>query len=103
MKIHQLENGVRFEYEGETYIKTGPLFATGKNGPRLIPKYALLTPLGEAKIPMHASTGTRLTRASVLNAFEAFFTDCKAMLHDDHQSALESCRERFLKDIDSAS
>ena len=103
MKIHQLENGARFEYEGEAYVKTGPLFATGKNGPRLIPKYALLTPLGEAKSPMHASTGTRLTKASVLNAFEAFFADCKAMVDEDHQSTLESCRERFLKDIDSAS
>jgi len=30
MKIHQLPQGARFDYEGEEYVKTGPLFATGK-------------------------------------------------------------------------
>ena len=47
MKIHLLPMGARFVYEGEEYVKTGPLFASGKGGQRLIPKYAVLTPLGD--------------------------------------------------------
>ncbi|MCX7162613.1 MAG: hypothetical protein NT083_06165 [Rhodocyclales bacterium] len=32
MKIHQLPQGARFEYEGSEYVKTGPLSGTGKEG-----------------------------------------------------------------------
>ena len=103
MKIHQLANGARFEYEGETYVKTGPLFATGKNGPRLIPKYALLKPLGDAPISTPESTPAFLTKTAVLDAFDAFFADCKAMVDEDRQSSLEASRVRFLKNIDGAS
>jgi hypothetical protein len=49
MKIHQLPPGARFEYEGEEYVKTGPLLGTGKGGQRLIPKYAVLKVQGTSE------------------------------------------------------
>jgi len=96
MKIHQLANGVRFEYEGEEYVKTGPLFATGKNGQRLIPKYAVLKPLDDSRATAEGDTAL-VSRAMVVDAFDAFFAECTATLPDDRKSALEAGRARFLK------
>lgn len=100
MKIHQLPQGARFEYEGEEYVKTGPLFATGKAGQRLIPKYAVLKPLGEvAAIPRKASSDS-ISRAAVLDGFSTFYTDCKALVPEDRQPVLDAARDRFLKAFD---
>lgn len=97
MKIHQLANGARFEYEGEEYVKTGPLFATGKGGPRLIPKYAVLKPLENSRTTVDATD--LVSRTTVIRAFDAFYTECAAMLPADRQPELEAGRERFLKAV----
>ena len=99
MKIHQLAIGARFEYEGEEYVKTGPLFATGKDGQRLIPKYAVLKPLAVARTA-DGNGKARLAKATVLGAFEVFLSECRAMIPADRQAAMEAARERFLKAID---
>lgn len=97
MKISQLAKGARFEYEGEEYVKTGPLFATGKGGPRLIPKYATLKPLDT---PEAAGENTSLvSKRVVIGAFDAFFADCAAFVPADRRSLLEEGRARFLKAI----
>lgn len=98
MKIHQLAKGARFEYEGEEYVKTGPLFASGKGGPRLIPKYAVLKPLDDSRTTAEGDTAL-VSRAMVVGAFDAFFAECTAMLPGDRESALEASRARFLKAI----
>ncbi|MFT3847504.1 MAG: hypothetical protein QM739_02175 [Propionivibrio sp.] len=98
MKIHQLAHGARFEYEGEEYVKTGPLFATGKGGPRLIPRYAVLQPLPASRETAE-SEASQVPKATVLSAFDAFFAECAAMLPDDRRSELEAGRARFLKAI----
>ena len=96
MKIHQLPQGARFEYEDEEYVKTGPLFATGKGGQRLIPKYAVLKPLGEvAEIPGKVSSDS-ISRAAVLDGVATFYTDCKALVPDDKQALLSAAHKRFL-------
>lgn len=60
MKIHQLPMGARFEYEGQTYVKTGPLLGAGAGGQRLIPKYAVLkVPDGSA--PAARGTGSTMS------------------------------------------
>lgn len=100
MKIHQLPIGARFEYEGQEYVKTAPLFATGAAGQRLIPKYAVLTPLGEVAGSPAAQPGKPIARAAVVQAFDAFYAQCKAWVADDRQTALDLARERFLKALD---
>ena len=97
MKIHQLPNGARFEYEGEEYVKTGPLFATGKGRQRLIPKYAVLKPLGAAEGAGEKSKSDALSRPEVLKAFETFYAECQSRLPEDQQLALTAAREQFLQ------
>lgn len=84
-------------FEGQEFVKTGPMFATGQEGgQRLIPKYAQLTVLGD-----HASdTGPKfkaLTKASVLAAFEAFYSRSKGLMPEDRHPELDLARDRFLK------
>ncbi|MFZ2855223.1 MAG: hypothetical protein WAZ34_14065 [Rhodocyclaceae bacterium] len=97
MKIHQLTNGARFEYEGEAYVKTGPMFATGKGGQRMIPKYAVLKPLGDGEAAQKRDT---LPKARVLDAFDAFYAACQTLLPENRQPALDAARDRFLKALD---
>lgn len=48
--------GARFEYEGNVYVKTGPMTASSEQGgQRIIPRYATLRPLD---IPVTDSKGT---------------------------------------------
>jgi len=99
MKIHQLPQGARFEYEGNEYVKTGPLFGTGKGGQRLIPRYAVLKPLDNVETASRPKSDA-LPRADVREAFETFFTDCKALVSKDKQVALDAARDRFLRALD---
>ncbi len=99
MKIHQLPQGARFEYEGEEYVKTGPMLGTGKGGQRLIPKYAVLKPLGGAEGAPGKTKHDSVSKANVLNAFETFYAECKRQVPEDRQTALDAARDRFLKDL----
>ncbi|MBK9520204.1 MAG: hypothetical protein IPO13_00920 [Rhodocyclaceae bacterium] len=100
MKIHQLPMGARFEYEGEEYVKTGSLFATGKGGQRLVPKYAVLKPLSGAECHPDATTDRVFNRANVLEAFDAFYSDCKILVPELHQVVIEKARDRFLSALE---
>jgi hypothetical protein len=99
MKIHHLPQGARFEYEGEEYVKTGPMLAIGKGGQRLIPKYAVLKPIGEMESGAETPTRDSLARAEVLKAFDAFCADCQALLPAERLPGLQVARERFLQSI----
>jgi hypothetical protein len=100
MKIHQLPNGARFEYEGEEYVKTGPLFAAGKGGQRLIPKYAVLKPLGAVDGAREKPESDAVSRPKVLKAFESFYAECQSRLPEDQRPALAAARDRFLQALD---
>jgi hypothetical protein len=100
MKIHQLPQGARFEYEGEEYVKTGPMFGTGKGGQRFIPKYAVLKPLGEAGDARDRTQHDSVSKANVLTAFETFYAECRRRVPDDQQLALDAARDRFLQALD---
>lgn len=97
MKIHQLPIGARFEFEGEEYVKTGPMFGTGKeSGQRLIPKYAVLTVLGGEG----AAAGGREkspSREAVARAAEAFHSACRQLVPEERQGELDAARDRFMK------
>jgi len=49
VKFPQLPVGRRFQYQGETLVKVGPLTACGERGgnTRMIPRSALVVPLSE--------------------------------------------------------
>ena len=99
MKIDQLPHGARFEYKGEEYIKTGPMFGTGPRGTQVIPRSAILKPIAEA-IAASGSVEAVLPRADVLRAFETFYTDCRTLISDEQHDSLALLRDRFLKSLD---
>lgn len=97
MKIHQMPMGARFVYEGEEYVKSGPMVATGRTGQRLIPKYAVLKPLGEVTAAPGPMPSDTLSRTAVLDAFGAFYNRCEALVADEKRGELESGRAEFLR------
>lgn len=99
MKIHQLPQGARFAYEGEEYVKTGPMSGTGKEGQRLIPRYAVLKPLDSIETTRRP-TSDALRRAEVLGAFGTFYTECRALVPEDKQAALAVAHDRLLRALD---
>lgn len=99
MKIHQLPDGARFEYEGEEYTKTGPLSGTGRHGQRLIPRYAVLKPLGDVPPPAPKKSEA-VSRQRVMQAFEAFYAECATLVPAPEREALASARERFVNGLD---
>jgi len=99
MKIHQLPIGARFEYEGQEYLKTGPMFATGPAGQRMIPKYAVLKPLGGGDAASDTGHSETVLRAEVLKAFGTFYLRCAALVPEDQRGDLEAARGSFLKTL----
>jgi len=98
MKLQHLAIGARFEYEGQVFVKTGPLTASSENGgQRIIPRYAVLRPLDlPAAEPARKGRGM-IERERALRAFEAFFAQCRPLVGDDRQGDLLAAREAFLK------
>ncbi len=99
MKISQLPNGARFEYEGEEYVKTGPLFATGKGGQRLIPKYAIVRPLDAVTPEKPAAKDAAVSRETVARAVKQFLTECDALVPEERKGELRESGERLLKSL----
>lgn len=97
MKIHQLPIGARFEYEGKEYVKTGPMCATGKDGQRLIPKYAVLKSLGSGTAPSAETHGPSLSRERVVAACERFHAACALLVPEERQDELAAAHADFLK------
>ena len=74
MKLQQLAMGARFEYEGVTYVKTGPMTASSDaGGQRIIPRYANLRVLEEPVAESKAPIKGRLEAVRVRTAFERFY------------------------------
>lgn len=97
MKIHQLPMGARFEYEGAEYVKSGPMFATGPAGQRMIPKYAVLKPLDPLAASADASLHGAIAHADVLKAFAGFYARCADLVPEDKRGELEGARGSFLQ------
>ena len=99
MKIHQLPMGARFEYEGVEYVKSGPLFGTGPQGQRLIPKYALLRSLDQ---PSELSVArASVTRTSVAKAFDAFYTVARQVAKPGAEIELEAAKQAFFRTLEN--
>ena len=101
MKIHQLPYGARFTYQGEEYVKSGPMFGTGKDGQKIIPRYAVLQVLDDpasaaASGDLPVAPKDAVSRAEVLRAFAGFCLHCRTLIADDQAGAFERARNQFL-------
>lgn len=99
MKIHQMPMGTRFLYEGEEYTKTGPMLASSTSGQRLIPKHAVLTPVGDVSAIAAAPTVDTIARSVVIDAFDSFYAHCERIVPEQRQDELRAARIDFLKRI----
>jgi len=72
VKFPQVPVGGRFDYQGETLIKIGPMTACNERGgdARLIPRSAVVTPVGAT--PEAQPVASILTQALVREALAAF-------------------------------
>lgn len=108
MKFDELQMGQRFEWNGVTYVKAGPVVAreesTGKS--RMIPRYAVLKPVGEVAAASKKTAPKMLSTDAVMAAFDPFYAVCVELIaqaHDsDAKASLESARKRFLDALYSA-
>jgi hypothetical protein len=97
MKFLHLGLGARFEFEGKTYTKTGPMTASADaGGQRMIPRYADLIPLDGAPPPPARKTPASLDAALVRAAFERFYEDAQARVDTSQRLAMAEARGRFL-------
>ena len=96
MKIHQIPLGARFRYQGEEFVKTGPMFGTGKDGQRVFPRYLVLEPLDELPPP---EAPAPLSRPQLRRAFDAFCAECAPLVGDTGRATFLRARQRFLDEI----
>ncbi len=89
MRLQDVPMGGSFEYEGQVFTKTGPMTAAAtKGGQRLIPRSAILSPVG--------TNPDGLDRKAVLAAFDAFYRTCNRLTDESSRAELAAARQRFL-------
>lgn len=100
MKLQHLAMGARFEYEGVTYVKTGPMTASSETGgQRIIPRYATLRALEEPVAESKAPIKGRLEAVRVRTAFERFYEISERLVGASGQAELAQARLKFLDAI----
>ena len=100
MKLQHLAIGARFEYEGQIFVKTGPLTASSdQGGQRIIPRYAVLQPL-DTPAGYNKVIRGKLTETAVRAAFDTFYRQCQRLVDEKGQAELDAARKRFLATFD---
>ena len=103
MKLQHLAIGARFEYEGEIFVKTGPLTAASEvGGQKMIPRYAVLRPVEAAAVARQSPSAQE--RAQIKAAFADFCAALSPWLVADDgaaEAALVEARQAFLARIDA--
>lgn len=96
MKIQHLPIGARFEFDGQIFVKTGPMTAASEaGGQRVIPRYATLRALEAPVIEKAPKAGT-VDRARVMAAFAEYEAICSGLLDEASKPKLEAARQAFL-------
>lgn len=96
MKIQHLPIGARFEFEGQIFVKTGPMTAASEaGGQRIIPRYATLRSLESPPAEKSPKSGA-LDRARVMAAFAEYDAICSKLVDEALQPKLEAARQGFL-------
>ncbi len=82
MKFNLLPIGARFEYEGEVWVKAGPLSAdrASGGGRRMIPRSAILKPLDGVAVAEPAVPAAAVEPAVALAAVDAVAERCAGLL-----------------------
>lgn len=105
MKFQQLQVGQRFEFEGKVYVKTGPVAAAeeGAGKQRMVPRYAVLKPVGEAPAASLKKAPKMLSKELILSLFDGFYAECTDILvrspNPEAKARLEAARQRFLESL----
>lgn len=99
MKIHQLPLGARFLFEGQEYVKSGPMVGSGAGGQRLIPRHAQVQPLEGADTAAAPAPAPAVDRERLLAAFEAFYRTSRRLVPPEGALALDEARQEFLRAI----
>ena len=78
MKFKLLSIGQKFEYQGETYIKTSPLIASNvkTSNNKMIPRSATLTLLDDSGTKKQEVKNKTLNAQETLVAFNRFYEKC---------------------------
>lgn len=98
MKLQFLPMGARFEYQGTIYVKTGPMMAASETGEqKLIPRYAMLTPLDPMPSPTAPANVHQIPEPVVLAAFEKFYQSCSRLVEESGRLELARARLAFLE------
>lgn len=98
MKFPHLPVGAQFEFDGKTYTKISPLLAAAEDGSgqRVIPRYAVLRPIGAPVPATPAQHSRQLDPDKVRAAFERFQAECVRLLDEacgddaDRRAALKA-------------
>jgi hypothetical protein len=97
MKLQHLPIGARFEYEGQVFVKTGPLTAASEQGgSRLIPRYATLKPV-EAQVAEARGKSRSVDVGVVRLAFDDFYRSSRELLDEAAWPQLDAARQKFLE------
>ena len=101
MKLQHLAIGARFEYEGKTFVKTGPLTASSENGgQQIIPRYAVLKPVGTPENNAPQAKPAKSDHAAIRLAFENFYRTAERLTIPEAREELAQARAAFLARLD---
>lgn len=84
MKFPHIPIGAQFEFDGKTYTKVSPLVAAAEDGSgqRMIPRYAVLRPIGEPVQAKAAAHAGQLDPDKVRLVFARFEADAVRLLDE---------------------
>ena len=107
MKFKLLSIGQKFEYEGETYVKTSPLIASNlkTSHNKMIPRYVTLTLLDNTGTREQQIKKDSVDSQEILDAFNLFYGQCIATLENNKalipsiKEELDNARDIFIKHI----
>lgn len=107
MKFKLLSIGQKFEYEGESYVKTSPLIAcnikTSHN--KMIPRYAMLTLLDDTGTKKQQIKSETINSQEILNAFNLFYEKCISTLEKNDvlvpliKDEFDKAKDDFIKNF----
>ena len=104
MKFNEVAIGQQFEFDGEQYLKTGPLVASTVEGSKqkFMARYAVVRLLGEATPAAKEKDERQLRVGLVMAAFDTFYARCVPVLQDLPQASrneVEQARKEFLDSL----
>lgn len=107
MKFKLLSIGQKFEYKGETYIKTSPLIASNieTSHNKMIPRYAALKVLDNEGLNTRQVKKEYVGAKDTLDAFNLFYEQCIGILEShnvlipDIKNKLDKARDDFTQKL----